>query len=301
MGGNPMTQPIQNSSAALYAPQLSAREQAGRMSYRETLAQTKESEIAITTDQGDVVTISSYQGEEQSMSYDKWNSPLQQGMNFSASSIKIDSFNLSIQGDLNEEELLDIEYLLEDLSLIAGDFFNGDVDKAMDGALNIGDMGSLAELSATFSYSASWSASQLTQNHPIPESGAFADLMEDFMNELPETIVSQENPEIEYAQKLQAQWQQIKEILEEREEVTFPPKPEPIATASAEHIPAAQKMMNRMEEMMAKHPRLSPFAVPLAHEAIDKQADKLQHPGVFAQKNQLKENILQELNDWMYA
>lgn len=295
-----MTQAIQSSNAAPYAPQLASREHAGRMSYREAMAETRQSDIAITTDEGDVVTISSYLGEEQSLSYNRWNSPLQQGMNFTASSVKIDSFNLSIQGDLNEEELLDIENLLEDLSFIAGDFFNGDLDQAMNGALNIGDMGSLAELSATFSYSSSWSASQLTENHPIPASGAFEDLLGDFMNEIPEAIVQQENPEIEYAQKLQAQWQQIKEILEDREN-NLTVKPDSVNTAPKEHIPTAHKMMGRMVAMMAKHPRLSPFAVPLAHEAIDNEANKLKHPGIFDQKNQLKDNILHELNDWMYA
>ncbi len=295
-----MTQAIQNSNAAHYAPQLSPREHTGRMSYREAMAQTSQSDIAITTDEGDVVTISSYQGESQSMSYDKWNSPLQQGMNFSASSLKMDSFSLSIEGDLNEEELADIENLLGDLSLIAGDFFNGDMEQAMDGAMNLGDMGSLAALSATFSYSESWSASQLTENHPMPASGQFEGLLGDFMGELPEAIVEQENPELDYAQKLMAQWQQIKEFLDGRE-ASITEQPDEVNTAPEEYIPASHKMMNRMEEMMAKHPRLSPFALPLAHEAIDNQTDKLQTPGFFDQKNQLKDNILQELNDWMYA
>ena len=295
-----MTHAIQNSNASHYAPQQSSMENAGHMSYRETMAQTSQSEITITTDQGDVVTISNFQGESQSMSYDRWNSPLQQGMNFSTSMIQGDSFSLSIQGDLNEEELLDIGFLLDDLSLIAGDFFNGDLDQAMAGALNIGDMGSLAELSATFSYSASWSANQLTQNHPIPASGAFEDLLGDVMNDLPETTVSQENPEIEYAKSLQAQWQQIKGIFEEREAI-LPPKAEQATIASSKRISAAQKMMHKMEKMMTKHPRLSPFALPLAHEAIDSQADKLQHKGFSGQKNQLKENFLQELNNWMNA
>ena len=296
-----MTQAIHSNNAVPYTPLLSSRGQAtGRMSYQEAMTQNSQADIAITTDEGDLVTISSYQGEGQAMSYDRWNSPLQQGMNFTASSIKIDSYSLSIQGDLSEEELLDIENLLAELSVIAGDFFSGDTDQAMAGAMNLGDMGSLAELSATFSYSASWSASQLTEHHPIPASGKFEQLLGGFMNELPETIAGQEDAEVEYAQKLMAQWQQIKEFLDERQ-ASITPEENLVNSAAKEHIPASHKMMDRMEEMMAKHPRLSPLALPLAHQSIDEQADTVPNLGVFDQKNQLKDTILQQLNDWMYA
>ena len=51
-----MTQAIQSSNnAAHYAPHLSSREQTSRMSYREAMTEIRQSDISITTDEGDVV------------------------------------------------------------------------------------------------------------------------------------------------------------------------------------------------------------------------------------------------------
>lgn len=299
-----MTNSIQQSNVLPYQQAVSRFStplpQKGHASYTETLAQRSDANISLTTAEGDVVTISHYQEEAYSLASENWKTPLQQGMNFTASSLSANSFNLSIAGDLNEEELADIQNLLTDLSAIADHFFSGDMTKAMDEAMNIGDMGSIVQLSASFSYQAQWSAtSQMTDYHPLPASENFETPLEDLFAQLPEVIDQARTDEIKYAEMLQAQWQQIKEYLDGIK--PDQPSQGTAAPGETQEIPAARQMMNKLQETIAKHPRLAPFSLPLVHEAIDTKTENMQHPALFNQKNTLKENFLQEFNNWMYS
>ena len=314
-----MTSPIQQSTAApyLHSSQLSSSGlQKQYQSYSEAMSQRSAADISFTTAEGDVVTISNYQEQAYALASEKWASPLQQGMNFTASALSVDASSLSVQGDLNEEELADIQNLLTDLSSIAEQFFSGNLAEAMDQAMNIGEMGSISQLSASFSYNASWSASsQITDYHPVPASEDGGDSLADVFAGLPEIVDQAHTDEMKYAEMLQAQWQQIKEFLEAKtaDPVTttdsvIAQEADPVATTDSvtpqeddETLPAARQMMNRMRETVAKHPRLAPFGLSLAHEAIDNKTDGLQYPALSSQKNMLKDNFLQEFTDWMYT
>lgn len=300
-----MTSPIQQSTAApyLHSSQLSSSGlQKQYQSYSAAMSQRSAADISFTTAEGDVVTISNYQEQAYALASEKWASPLQQGMNFTASALSVDASSLSVQGDLNEEELADIQNLLTDLSSIAEQFFSGNLAEAMDQAMNIGEMGSISQLSASFSYNASWSASsQITDYHPVPASEDGGDSLADVFAGLPEIVDQAHTDEMKYAEMLQAQWQQIKEFLEAK-------TADPVTTTDSvtpqdddETLPAARQMMNRMRETVAKHPRLAPFGLSLAHEAIDNKTDGLQYPALSSQKNMLKDNFLQEFTDWMYT
>ena len=299
-----MTNPIQQNNAAscLQSSRLSpSMLQKGYGSYQEALTERSAANISLTTAEGDVVVISNNQSQAYSLAAQRWSTPLQQGMNFTASALNSSSFNLAVSGDLNEEELADIQTLLTDLSAIAGSFFSGDLGQAMDEALNIGDMGSIAQLSASFSYTARWTAStQMTDYHPLPVPGDQAGGLEDIFAELPEVIDQARTDELKYAEMLQAQWQQIKDFLETKKTDELAPRSAP-AAARDQHMPAARQLMTRIEETMTKHPRLAPFSLPLAHEAINRETENGQHPALFGRKNMLKDNFLQELNKWMYT
>ncbi len=300
-----MTNAIQNSNLPFhYSPSTTAVMSGnGRERFSQTSSLYNESRISITTDDGDVVTISGYQQQSSSLSFDTLSTPFKEGVNFTMSSLSSDSFNLSLQGDLDEEELADIENLLEDLSAIAGNFFSGDLSSAQDGALNLA-IGSLAELSATFThssqYATKWSGSQLAENHPLPQSDNFMRSVEEVFSDLPEIVDQIHTDEMKYAEMLKAQWQQIKDFLEQRE---TPSDPIPDFASSAEEndMPIARRMMSRFQEIASKHPRLAPLGPPLAREVIDNKLEELDHPAYFKQKNQLKENFLNEFNNWMYT
>lgn len=298
-----MTSPIQQSNATTYLPSRlsSPAPQKGYENYSEAMSQRNEADISFTTAEGDVVTISNYHEQAYSLAAEKWSTPLQQGMNFTASVLNADAVSLSVTGDLNEEELADIQNLLVELTSIAGSFFSGNLDKAMDDAMNIGDMGSIARLSASFSYNANWSASsQITDYHPVPASEELGDSLADIFAQLPEIIDQAHTDEMKYAEMLQAQWKQIKEFLEANKADPVPSL-DPLPVQEEANTPAARQMMNKVRETVARHPRLAPFSVPLAHEAIDNKSESMLHPALFSQKNILKDNFLQEFSDWMYA
>ncbi|MBU4260690.1 MAG: hypothetical protein KKC76_02260 [Proteobacteria bacterium] len=313
-----MTSPIQQNNATPYIPSRlsSTGLQKQYQSYSEAMSQRSAANISFTTAEGDVVTISNYQEQAYSLASEKWATPLQQGMTFTASVLNVDASSLSVQGDLNEEELADIQNLMVDLTSIAEEFFNGNLGEAMDQAMNIGDMGSISQLSASFSYQASWSASsQITDYHPVPAAEDGGDSLVDIFAVLPEVVEQAHTDEMKYAEMLQAQWKQIKEFLEAKTadpastttDSAVAQETAPVVTTNStitqdnENIPAARKMMNRMRKTVARHPRLAPFGLSLAHEAIDNKSEGIRPPAQFSQKNMLKDNFLQEFTDWMYA
>lgn len=277
-----------------------------QQNYREIAQYQSDTSVSITTDEGDVVTISNYKELSSFLHYDSRNTPLTQGMNFTSASLAEESFSYSVQGDLSDNELLDIENLIDELSLIAGNFFSGNTEKALENALSLSDFGSLAHFDASFSYSAfshsQWNVNQLNGYHPLPPGltqsaeNAPSDLFDDISGFLDKN----QTEEMQYAKMLKAQWQQVKDILEERKS-EIAPQSDNDSGLEEENLPAARHMLNRFEKLATKHPRLAPFGVSLAHQAIDRQVDKMDHPAVFNQKNQLKENILKEFNQWILA
>ncbi|WP_286238302.1 DUF5610 domain-containing protein [Neptuniibacter halophilus] len=77
------------------------------------------------------------------------------GMERSASS----NYSFSVKGDLNEEELDALTELMQDLSLIADDFYGGDIQDAFEQATELEmDKSQLMNLNVTMSQSMSYSA-----------------------------------------------------------------------------------------------------------------------------------------------
>lgn len=266
--------------------------EAGEFSYEET----RSAAISITTDEGDIVTLSSTGRQEADFALDYWRDDSGSLMNFTAASLKSSSFDLSVQGDLNEEELKDIAGLMENLNNIAGDFFSGNLDEALAGALNLGDMGSLANLSATFSHSLAMSSSLLTENHPLPAFSAQAKEMVDDFKEL----LKNDDQDISQAEMMRAQWRQIKDFIEEIQQDEGL-RPERAAARAPGHHGPADKMMEKINNFAAHRPHLAAFAAPLAHEAVNRAADQYPSFQSSTLRDRLNHDIMGKINDWMMA
>lgn len=69
------------------------------------------------------------------------------------------SFSFAVEGDLNEEELEDIESLLQGLDGVIAEVKEGDVSEAMEKALGIGSFESISSYSAEIRYQSSYELS----------------------------------------------------------------------------------------------------------------------------------------------
>ncbi len=108
---------------------------------------SKSSSISIQTNDGDTVTIDfaealRYQASQQSASYTTENedgstSNVQYSQT-SESRYQAVGFSFSVEGELDEDEKEAIGALVQDVSKLADEFFNGDLDKAFEQATQLG-------------------------------------------------------------------------------------------------------------------------------------------------------------------
>jgi len=209
------------------------------------------------------------------------------------------SFSFSVKGDLNEEELNDLAALYDDLALIADDFYSGDLAGAMEGAMGIGDMGSLSQLSASFSHSER-TATRLTSQHVLPPAEELNQGFKDMPGLLDRLAQQQEEPD--HNEVLKGQWQQIKDFLDNRQVPAE--RPARAEAEPADKVPkksAPQQMMAQLKETISDHPRLSPFALPLAHKAMEQGGEDLRPAERMLQREGLKMDMLAELENWLAA
>lgn len=111
------------------------------------LQETEQGSISIKTRDGDEVNISF--GSEttlgQSQSFEGNQSSSQTSFNTTQ------SFSIKVEGDLSDEELEAINGLVTDISKLADEFFNGDVEKAFEQASDLGfDASQIAQFSLDF-------------------------------------------------------------------------------------------------------------------------------------------------------
>jgi hypothetical protein len=282
---------------------------AAKTTFAQTLAETQSSWLSLTTAEGDRVTLS-----DLSMSYQQtqgvgWVTPASSGMNVSSSSMTAEAMGFSVQGDLNAQELADINRLVGELTSIASSFFSGDYEDAMTKAMDFGDLGlgSVSSLAAAFS-SQTVTETRITSQASQSSLPAMADL-EDLYRQLE----ADRTEARDYAALLEARWQQILKALDEKkkEELDglFARRMEPVpvaaqdldagavAPASPEEPPAvprkaeatdlpavpaseqaARQMLARLEQLFADHPKVTPFANALAAAAMEKAASRAEQP-----------------------
>jgi len=270
-------------------------------SLQQTALQARQTEITMTTSEGDRVTLSSSMENLQAMQYDATGAG--QNISFVAASLGTANFSMTVEGDLNAQELADISSLIKDLSHIAKDFFKGHLEQAMNKGLNIGDTGTINAFSADFS-STSITTSRLTGNHPI--SALSQETMGADATTEASANVASDLPG--FMDLLRGQWAQLEEIFQQQQAAPafeFPvtsqelPDTAPAATTPAE---IAQAMMAKAATTMADNPRLSPLIQPLADRVIDNSAADLpKFPGAHGLANRLHTAFAQALHLWLTA
>ncbi|HIJ89353.1 MAG: hypothetical protein OEV89_00655 [Desulfobulbaceae bacterium] len=280
----------------------------GKSSFAQTIAQTQSSCLSLTTAEGDQVTLSNLSQSYQYTQGVGWFSPTSSEVNLAGSSTTAEAMGLSVQGDLNEQELADINKLVGELTSIASAFFSGDHESAMTKAMDFGNLslGSVSSLSASFSRQ-TVTQTRITSHPPLP---AMTDRNDLNLQDLYEKLGRDSSEQLDYAELLKTRWQQILKSLDEMKDKDLDglfarrmePQPMPSQELPAEVVGelqapasdpapaireakttdptvpaeerAARQMLAHMEQLLSNHPKLSPFAGPLASRAMEKAASR---------------------------
>jgi hypothetical protein len=122
------------------------------VSSRFAASDKQDMEIDIVTAEGDKVTLSSSTLSQVSYeSYDRWGRRGGGSYRESGESLTLESsasYSFTVEGDLSEEELADINALLGEIDGIMGDFLEGDMASVVDKALNMGTFDSISQFEA---------------------------------------------------------------------------------------------------------------------------------------------------------
>ena len=121
------------------------------LKYQSSLSTSQD--ISIKTKEGDIVTISlDSKSREEMLAYD-YASDLKREAGKQYSSLQSDSLNISVQGDLSEEEQKEINEILKKTDSLMKSLINGDKEalaKGMDNILK--DGGTIAEFQSRMEY-----------------------------------------------------------------------------------------------------------------------------------------------------
>jgi len=300
---------------AAYIDQALLLKKEAKATFEQTFAQVQSTSFSLTTAEGDQVTLSGLSQNYQYTQAVGWFNPASSGVNYTSSSTSAEAMGITVQGDLNEQELADITKLVGELTSIASTFFSGDQQGAIARAMDFGQMsmGSVSSLSASFSRQ-TVAQTQITSHSPLP---AMADLKDLKPKDLYDTLGADKSGEPDYATVLEARWQQILKALDEMKAKEMdglfarrmPPKPLPVAGVTAEPpalpaVPpeerAARQMVSHLEQLLTDHPKLTPFAKALATTAMDTAARQPEQglPDTARALGDLKTAFLNQLHQW---
>jgi hypothetical protein len=115
--------------------------------------QSQETDLTIVTKEGDHVTISAdSEFRLDFATYDNTGRMKGETSRLHAEALSLDSsqeFSISVEGDLNEQEIKDIHNLLQSLDKIMNELVSGRSDRGMTGAEKLGNLGSISSIDAT--------------------------------------------------------------------------------------------------------------------------------------------------------
>lgn len=298
-------------SSTSISPQSGANSQVQSVYQSQAAYQTRQSSITMKTAEGDVVSISGFAATGSLTELDGWHKGRAGGASFTEATMQSSSLQISVKGDLNEQELQDINNLLDDLQQLSSTFFSGDTAQAMQQALTLGDMGSITQLQASFQYNAGFAGQYANYHHPVPTS--FSDQVQSLQQDLTGLADQLGEP---LDQLLQAQWDQIEAFLNQQKGDNGQVLPQqPAADEEGQAQPSAQTadppdirlasyldaMKKRIETTIADHPRLSPHTLPVARKALQQaqaagHTDNGHHYG-----KMLHGPIMHHLKNWLLA
>lgn len=261
----------------------------GQFVHERYRAQAQGVNISLTTQEGDQITISQSTSTEQMKAKYKND----EGLSKIESSLSAANMSFTVEGDLNDQELADLSKLLKNLSGIADNFFKGNLSNAVTGALNIGDMGSINTLEATFTRTSVLS-SYLEVPHPIP---SFAGLQNDpLLQEFQANPAKAKGPSQHDA--MTAQWQQFLDSLTEEDSTLGQPANPPPANSAAL---AGKQMLERVKETMSTHPRLTSLMPSVADLAVDQALQRYGKSQLNRSQaaQEISSAFTKELNSWL--
>jgi len=249
--------------------------------------------ITLTTLEGDTVTLS----QQSSSTRYRQESLTSDTYRLSEKAVGLDSMSIAVQGDLNQQELDDLARLFDDLGAIANNFFTGHLEEAVNGAMIIGDMGTISSLEATFTQSSILS-SHLAGPHPMPSSlpGSDALIYPSLDSKLPDSANASPVPAPSPIDITSAQWRQFLHNVRREPTTGSPPSSAP---PTHQHR-TAKDMLERAKETLATNPRLMPLLPSIATLAVNRTAEKYHPPEtatLLAQSTIAKFNTL--LADWV--
>ncbi|THB79466.1 MAG: hypothetical protein D3926_10560 [Desulfobacteraceae bacterium] len=130
-----------------------------------------EAGLTIQTREGDIVTLSSKSfGQLEARSYDSQGNIItpdgQASVSVSQREITLtsgQSFTFSVQGDLSEEELADIDQIIKGIDGIISEMAEGDMDDAVAKALAMEGYDTISQYAATLSYERAYQMSSSVQ------------------------------------------------------------------------------------------------------------------------------------------
>lgn len=192
-----------NQSFPAYHTQVAAVE---RFSHAETFS------LDLKTQDGDSVTIifANQNSQQSSFAYEG-NGAGNYSAVYSVSQSQSSAFYFQVQGDLDEDELKAIANLIEEVTEISNEFFNGDVQKAFEIAsefqLDKTELASMnLQLTKSQEYSAASSYRQV-QNNAIPNIGKLSGHL---INNYAQAI---QQPELDFLQDIQSVSQRLLDSL----------------------------------------------------------------------------------------
>ncbi len=166
-------------------PAYSVRETS--ISAAERYAKSESFSMDVMTKEGDKVSIRFNSEASQTASLGAYSDGNSSAVSFGLERSASSSYSFSVEGDLNEDELEALTTLIQDINLIADDFYSGDVQDAFNQATELEmDKSQLMNLNVTMTQSTSYSAvaayEQVQQmENPLGDSGRS---LGQFMNNL---------------------------------------------------------------------------------------------------------------------
>jgi len=236
--------------------------------FQQTSREQRQSDFSVTTSEGDKITFSA--------NAQWYTDTTLTDQNFTAFSLRETGLSLSVQGNLNSDELNDLHALFRDLQQIGNAFYNGDMNQALSDASAMGSYQSIKGFEATFQRHTS---AVLSTAHPLPVG------LPDNMPFAPDDHQPQS-----YADQLLADWRQLEKYLTQNHLPA--PKEQTIADIDA----LLQEMQQRLTETIIKHPKHSPLALPIAEKALN----SIEIPPEFiTQARTINNGVMQALNKWL--
>jgi len=192
-------------------------------------------DIAFVTAAGDKVTLSADSlAQAAYTSYDAHGRLRGQRLDVQAETLQLTSAqsrSLVVEGELNAEELEDIQQVLDTLGEFASDFFAGELDKPLSQAFDLGEFDTLSSVTATLEYSQNITVSQLTQASVARDDTPHLEANAPALHAPPRALASPQNL--------------LKQILQATDAAPADPTK---GTAKA------AKFFDRLLEKLAKHP-----------------------------------------------